>query len=43
MSQEKEWEREYEQSKFLTKDNKPQADVARFVKFLKKAKDEPSW
>ena len=36
MSQEKEWDREYKNSTFLTKDNKPQADVVRFVKFLKK-------
>lgn len=36
MTQENSWEREYRESKFLTKDNKPQADVVRFVKFLKK-------
>jgi SAM-dependent methyltransferase len=36
MPQEKEWEAEYRESTFLTKDNKPQADVVRFVKFLKK-------
>ena len=34
--QEKEWDREYRRSTFLTKENKPQADVVRFVKFLKK-------
>ncbi len=37
MSQEKEWDREYRQSTFLTKENEPQADVVRFVKFLKKS------
>jgi SAM-dependent methyltransferase len=37
MPQGKEWEREYRQSKFLTKDSKPQADVVRFVKYLKEA------
>jgi SAM-dependent methyltransferase len=36
MSQEKEWDREYRDSTFLTKENEPQADVVRFVKFLKK-------
>ena len=36
MSQESAWDREYRQSTFLTKENKPQADVVRFVKFLKK-------
>lgn len=36
MSQEKEWDREYRQSTFLTKENEPQNDVVRFVKFLKK-------
>ncbi|MFZ2523252.1 MAG: class I SAM-dependent methyltransferase [Minisyncoccia bacterium] len=35
MAQEKEWDREYKNSKFLTKENKPQADVVRFVKWLK--------
>jgi SAM-dependent methyltransferase len=35
MAQEREWEREYKNSKFLTKENKPQADVVRFVKWLK--------
>ena len=36
MAQEQVWDREYRKSKLLTKDNKPQADVVRFVKFLKK-------
>ena len=36
MTQENAWDKEYRQSKFLTKDNKPQADVVRFVKYLKK-------
>ena len=36
MPQEQEWDREYRQSKFLTKENKPQSDVVRFVDFLKK-------
>lgn len=35
MSQEKVWDKEYRNSKFLTKENKPQSDVVRFVKFLK--------
>jgi len=30
------WEREYRNSQLLTKENKPQNDVVRFVKFLKK-------
>ncbi|MDD5318728.1 MAG: class I SAM-dependent methyltransferase [Candidatus Pacebacteria bacterium] len=34
--QENAWEKEYQKSKLLTKDNKPQNDVVRFVKFLKK-------
>ncbi len=37
MSQEKEWEAEYRDSSFLTKENEPQNDVARFVKFLRKS------
>jgi ubiquinone/menaquinone biosynthesis C-methylase UbiE len=37
MTQEHIWEREYRNSKLLTKENKPQSDVVRFVKFLKKA------
>ncbi|MFZ2620948.1 MAG: methyltransferase domain-containing protein [Minisyncoccia bacterium] len=36
MAQENVWDREYRKSKLLTKDNKPQADVVRFVKYLKK-------
>lgn len=36
MTQEQVWEGEYRKSKLLTKDNKPQADVMRFVKYLKK-------
>ncbi len=35
MTQEHVWEREYRKPKFLTKENKPQSDVVRFVKFLK--------
>ncbi len=35
MAQEREWEREYSKSKFLTKENKPQSDVVRFAKWLK--------
>ena len=30
------WEREYQNPKLVTKDDKPQADVLRFLKFLKK-------
>ncbi len=30
------WEREYRNPKLVTKDDKPQADVLRFLKFLKK-------
>ncbi len=36
MAQEKVWDREYKNSTFLTKENKPQSDVVRFVNFLKK-------
>lgn len=36
MAQEKVWDREYRNSKLLTKENEPQADVVRFVRFLKK-------
>ncbi|HEY4505519.1 MAG TPA: methyltransferase domain-containing protein [Candidatus Paceibacterota bacterium] len=36
MTQEKVWENEYRNSKFLTKENKPQSDVVRFVQFLRK-------
>ncbi len=35
MVQEHVWDREYKKSKFLTKENKPQADVVRLVDFLK--------
>lgn len=35
MTQEHIWDREYRNSKLLTKENKPQSDVVRFVKFLK--------
>jgi len=35
MAQEHVWEREYRNSKLLTKENKPQNDVVRFFKFLK--------
>ena len=34
MTQESVWDREYKKSKLLTKDNKPQADVVRFVHYL---------
>lgn len=30
------WEREYRNPKLVTKENKPQADILRFLKFLKK-------
>lgn len=36
MAQEKVWDNEYKKSKLLTKENKPQSDVVRFVQFLKK-------
>jgi SAM-dependent methyltransferase len=36
MPQESVWEAEYRKSKLLTKENKPQADVVRLVKYLKK-------
>ncbi|MSU45054.1 MAG: class I SAM-dependent methyltransferase [Candidatus Zambryskibacteria bacterium] len=36
MAQEKVWNDEYRKSKLLTKENKPQSDVVRFVQFLKK-------
>ncbi len=36
MAQENVWDREYRKSKLLTKENKPQADVVRFVQFLKR-------
>ncbi len=35
MAQEEVWDREYRKSKLLTKENKPQSDVVRFVRFLK--------
>lgn len=37
MAQEKVWDREYKKSTFLTKENKPQSDVVRFVKWLTRA------
>lgn len=36
MTQEHVWDREYRNSKLLTKDNKPQSDVVKFVKWLTK-------
>ena len=36
MNQEKVWEREYQKSQLLTKDDKPQNDILRFLKYLKK-------
>lgn len=36
MTQEHVWDKEYRNSKLLTKENEPQSDVVRFVKFLKK-------
>ncbi len=36
MTQEQVWDKEYKNSKFLTKANEPQSDVVRFVQFLKK-------
>lgn len=38
MSQEKIWDKEYSNPVFLTKKNEPQADVLKFVKFLRKEK-----
>ncbi len=38
MPQESIWDKEYKKSKLLTKENNPQSDVVRFVKFLKKEK-----
>lgn len=35
MVQEIAWDKEYRNSRLLTKDNKPQTDVVKFVKFLK--------
>ncbi|MSR71361.1 MAG: class I SAM-dependent methyltransferase [Candidatus Taylorbacteria bacterium] len=37
--QEKEWDKEYKKSTFLTKESKPQAAVLRFLKWLKKERD----
>lgn len=42
MAQEQVWDREYRKSKLLTKENKPQSDVVKFVKWLKKEKFEVS-
>jgi SAM-dependent methyltransferase len=39
MAQEQVWDREYRNSKFLTKENKPQSDVVRFVQYLKKEEE----
>lgn len=36
MAQEKVWDNEYKRSKLLTKENKPQADVVRFVQYLRR-------
>jgi SAM-dependent methyltransferase len=36
MAQEFAWENEYKNSKLLTKENKPQSDVVKFAKWLKK-------
>lgn len=36
MAQENIWDKEYRKSKLLTKKNKPQSDLVRFVKWLKK-------
>jgi SAM-dependent methyltransferase len=38
MAQEHVWEREYQNSKLVTKDDKPQADTLDFLKFLKREK-----
>ncbi len=40
MPQENIWDREYKESKLLTKENKPQSDVVRFVQFLRKSAGE---
>ncbi len=40
MTQESVWDREYRKSKLLTKDNKPQADVVRFVEFIENRKSK---
>lgn len=38
MSQENVWDREYRKTKLLTLENKPQADMVRFVRWLQKEK-----
>ncbi len=38
MTQENTWDREYGSQTFLTNDSKPQADILRFVRFLKDKK-----
>lgn len=38
MAQEQIWEREYQNSKLVTKDDKPQSDTLNFLKFLKREK-----
>jgi SAM-dependent methyltransferase len=38
MAQENIWEREYQNSKFVTKDDKPQSDTLDFFKYLKREK-----
>lgn len=43
MTQEHVWDREYRNSKLLTKENKPQSDVVRFVKWLKKDQKVDIW
>ncbi len=40
MTQEHVWDKEYRNSKLLTKENRPQSDVVRFVQFLKEDKFE---
>ena len=39
MTQKKSWEREYESRKLMTMGEEPQADVLRFLKWLKKSQD----
>ena len=41
MAQEQVWEREYQNSKLVTKDDKPQNDTLDFFKFLKREKGVP--
>ncbi len=43
MAQEKVWDKEYKKSTFLTKENKPQSDVVRFVKWLKDQESDLKW